>query len=118
MFSLFLQSIVTGAEGISRNKVRAFLTSLGIIFGVASVITMLSIGKGAEKQILDEEETNGNAGNTTVAITMRPSLAAPISVADFVGSVGRLFGCRIDLDLNLRKDREQVRNGVRMQTIG
>ena len=54
MLRLFLQSLVTGVEGIARNKFRAFLTSLGIIFGVASVITMLSIGKGAEKQILDQ----------------------------------------------------------------
>lgn len=54
MLRLFLQSIVSGAEGIARNKIRAFLTSLGIIFGVSSVITMLAIGKGAEKQILDE----------------------------------------------------------------
>lgn len=34
---------------IKTNKVRTFLTALGIIFGVASVITMLAIGNGAEK---------------------------------------------------------------------
>ena len=36
---------------ISTNKVRTFLTALGIIFGVAAVITMLAIGNGAEKEI-------------------------------------------------------------------
>ena len=35
---------------IKTNKVRTFLTALGIIFGVASVITMLAIGNGAEKR--------------------------------------------------------------------
>lgn len=41
-------------EAIVQNKLRSFLTSLGIIFGVASVITMLAIGSGAEKEIIEK----------------------------------------------------------------
>lgn len=41
------------------NKVRTLLTSLGIIFGVAAVITMLAIGNGAEKEILAQLELVG-----------------------------------------------------------
>lgn len=44
---------------ISTNKVRTFLTALGIIFGVAAVITMLAIGNGAEKEILSQLELVG-----------------------------------------------------------
>jgi putative ABC transport system permease protein len=44
---------------ISANKVRTFLTALGIIFGVAAVITMLAIGKGAEQEILSQLELVG-----------------------------------------------------------
>ncbi len=44
---------------IRTNKVRTFLTALGIIFGVAAVITMLAIGKGAEKEILAQLELVG-----------------------------------------------------------
>ncbi len=44
---------------IKTNKVRTFLTALGIIFGVAAVITMLAIGKGAEKEILSQLELVG-----------------------------------------------------------
>jgi len=44
---------------ISANKVRTFLTALGIIFGVAAVITMLAIGKGAEQEILAQLELVG-----------------------------------------------------------
>ena len=44
---------------IKTNKVRTFLTALGIIFGVAAVITMLAIGKGAEKEILAQLELVG-----------------------------------------------------------
>ena len=44
---------------VTINKVRTFLTALGIIFGVAAVITMLSIGNGAEKEILAQLELVG-----------------------------------------------------------
>jgi len=44
---------------ILANKIRTFLTALGIIFGVAAVITMLAIGKGAEKEILAQLELVG-----------------------------------------------------------
>ncbi|MGK0420909.1 MAG: putative ABC transport system permease protein, partial [Polaribacter sp.] len=44
---------------ILANKIRTLLTSLGIIFGVAAVITMLAIGSGAEKEILAQLELVG-----------------------------------------------------------
>ena len=44
---------------IYTNKIRTFLTALGIIFGVAAVISMLAIGNGAEKEILAQLELVG-----------------------------------------------------------
>ena len=41
------------------NKVRSILTALGIIFGVAAVITMMAIGEGAKKEILDNMKLVG-----------------------------------------------------------
>ncbi|MCV6630705.1 MAG: ABC transporter permease [Flavobacteriaceae bacterium] len=41
------------------NKVRTLLTALGIIFGVGAVISMMSIGNGAEKEILSQLELVG-----------------------------------------------------------
>ena len=38
-------------RALNNNKMRAFLTMLGIIIGVASVITMLAIGQGSKKSI-------------------------------------------------------------------
>jgi putative ABC transport system permease protein len=43
-----------GVAALSVNRFRAFLTSLGIIFGVAAVIAMLAIGAGAEREILEQ----------------------------------------------------------------
>ena len=41
-------------EAVFLNKFRSSLTALGIIFGVAAVITMMAIGNGAKKEILDQ----------------------------------------------------------------
>jgi putative ABC transport system permease protein len=47
-------SVRIAVEAVRHNKLRASLTSLGILFGVASVIAMLAIGKGAEQEILEQ----------------------------------------------------------------
>lgn len=41
-------------RGLSAHRLRSFLTILGIIFGVAAVVAMLSIGAGAKKEALDQ----------------------------------------------------------------
>ena len=45
---------------ILRNKTRALLTCLGIIVGIAAVIAVLAIGKGASTMMLNEISTMGN----------------------------------------------------------
>ena len=52
MLEKLTYNVVNAFESIAQNKLRAMLTSLGIIFGVASVIAMLAIGYGAEQEIL------------------------------------------------------------------
>lgn len=54
MSSRYLHDIVIAFESILANKLRSFLTALGIIFGVAAVISMLAIGKGAQQEILEQ----------------------------------------------------------------
>jgi len=49
----------SASKSILRNKVRSFLTTLGIIIGVASVIIMVAIGKGAQQDIKDQIESMG-----------------------------------------------------------
>jgi len=53
-------SFRTALEAVEHNKLRASLTSLGILFGVASVIAMLAIGKGAEQEILEQMRLLGS----------------------------------------------------------
>ncbi|HZK78569.1 MAG TPA: ABC transporter permease [Gemmatimonadaceae bacterium] len=62
------KEIVMVALGALRaNKMRSFLTMLGIVIGVAAVIAMVAIGKGAQKSISDRI-----AGLGTTLLTVRP----------------------------------------------
>lgn len=47
-------------NALMRNKFRSFLTMLGIIIGVASVIAMLAIGEGSKKSIQDQISSMGS----------------------------------------------------------
>jgi len=47
-------------KALSNNKMRGFLTMLGIIIGVASVITMIAIGQGATQSIQSEISEMGS----------------------------------------------------------
>ncbi|MCD7898735.1 MAG: ABC transporter permease [Bacteroides sp.] len=53
LFKIALRALVN-------NKMRAFLTMLGIIIGVASVITMLAIGQGSKKSIEQQVSEMGS----------------------------------------------------------
>lgn len=53
--------------GVATHKLRSFLTILGIVIGVAAVITLMSIGRGAEAQIISNIESMGSD-----LITIRP----------------------------------------------
>lgn len=58
-------------EGINANKLRSFLTALGIVFGVGAVIAMLAIGTGAKQAILDQMKLIG--ANNIVVKSVIPS---------------------------------------------
>lgn len=59
MLKRLLFNFAIALESFSYNRLRSFLTSLGIVFGTASVITMLAIGKGAEQEILEQMQLLG-----------------------------------------------------------
>ncbi|PTB97902.1 hypothetical protein C9994_00830 [Marivirga lumbricoides] len=49
-----LANLNVAFEAVVNNGMRSFLTALGIIFGVAAVISMLAIGNGAQQEILNQ----------------------------------------------------------------
>jgi len=48
------QTLKVAWEGLTLNKVRSFLTTLGVIIGVAAVIVMMAVSAGAEADIADQ----------------------------------------------------------------
>ena len=56
----FLNLIKIALKALSNNKLRCFLTMLGIIIGVASVITMLAIGQGSKDSIREQISEMGS----------------------------------------------------------
>jgi putative ABC transport system permease protein len=58
-FFRYFHDIEIAVESIIANKLKSILTALGIIFGVAAVIAMLAIGKGAKQEILEQMKMVG-----------------------------------------------------------
>ncbi len=52
--SRFARNILLGIENLLLHKLRSFLTMLGVVFGVGSVVAMLSVGEGASKEALEQ----------------------------------------------------------------
>jgi len=81
-------SLLLALREIRRNVLRSFLTMLGIVIGVAAVITMVTLGKGATQAIADQVSSLGSN-----LLIVRPgqrlgpgasSAAPPFKIADVV----------------------------------
>ncbi|MBI2029387.1 ABC transporter permease [Candidatus Gottesmanbacteria bacterium] len=55
----FLESLLIALKSLKRNKIRSFLTMLGVIIGVTSVILLVSIGQGLQNYIINQFEEMG-----------------------------------------------------------
>jgi putative ABC transport system permease protein len=61
MFSDFYQILLIVKRALLSNKTRSFLTMLGIVIGVASVVIIMALGAGAQSLILNQLEGLGNS---------------------------------------------------------
>ncbi len=55
----FGDSVTTALRAISANKLRSFLTMLGVVIGVGSVIAMIGIGEGTKRKALEQIQVMG-----------------------------------------------------------
>lgn len=81
----FYRLLVEALENLSANKMRSMLTVLGIVIGVAAVIAMLSIGRGAEASITSRIESMG-----TNLIYVSPGSTSSSGVRSAAGSASTL----------------------------
>jgi ABC-type antimicrobial peptide transport system permease subunit len=61
-------TILTATQNLGRRKVRTVLTSIGVFVGIITIVTMVSLGVGIQKQITD---TIKELGLETVFVTPR-----------------------------------------------
>ena len=64
---MFLETLRLAFIAIIRNRLRSFLTVLGVVIGVAAVIAMLTIGQGSSAQVSADVESLG-----TSVLSVRP----------------------------------------------
>jgi putative ABC transport system permease protein len=80
-----LHQFLEALRGLSSNKLRSMLTVLGIVIGVAAVIAMLAIGRGAQNSISNSIESIGTnllyvySGNRNVENLINPK---PLTLND------------------------------------
>jgi len=77
----WFEPLSTAWVGVATHKLRSFLTILGIVIGVAAVIALMSIGRGAQAEILSRIESMGSD-----RITIRPG--ASIGFGGIRGATG------------------------------
>jgi putative ABC transport system permease protein len=56
----FLDTLTIALQAIGRHKLRSFLTALGIIIGVASVVTMVQLGQSATREVTEQIASIGS----------------------------------------------------------
>ena len=61
-----LRNIRLGIKTLLLHKLRSFLTMMGVVFGVGSVVAMLAVGEGASKEALEEIR---KLGSTNIIIS-------------------------------------------------
>ena len=88
-------------DDFSRNKLRTFLTSLGILIGVFAVVVLIALGLGLKKYISDQFEAMGK--NSLFLVPGRV-----LSGGGFTGSVSSIAGRFDDRDLQTLKKINNV----------
>ncbi len=67
---LFFENVLLAISGLLANKMRAFLTMLGIIIGIGSVIAIVTVGNSLTNSITSSMESMG-ANNVTVGLQQK-----------------------------------------------
>ena len=74
-----IQSIRMAIKSISGNKMRAFLTMLGIIIGVMALVILVSLVSGATGNVTD---TIASLGSDQITVRVSDNKGAPVTIQD------------------------------------
>ncbi|WP_328824323.1 ABC transporter permease [Metabacillus schmidteae] len=95
-----LESIKMALKSIKGNKLRAFLTMLGIIIGVASVITLVGVGQGSSNSVTEEIGSLGTnlltlSVTDTESVSLKEDQLEQFTVLNGISEVAPIVSGRI-----------------------
>lgn len=105
----FLEHLRSAWQTIVANKLRTFLTTLGILIGIVSVTVMLSLGDSMQQQVLTEFEGTANILRISVAWRGERNQPAPIRLKDARAIQKQVKG--LDLIVPYLSQHQQINSG-------
>ena len=84
----FFQAFSMALKSILQNKMRSFLTMLGIIIGVGSVTTLVSVMQGTQRQVMEEYK---KMGVNTISVGFYEGRDISSDLREFCQSVPKLI---------------------------
>jgi len=87
--SRLMRNVRLGVKNLRLHKLRSFLTMLGVVFGVSSVIAMLAVGEGASKEALEQIRKLGS--NNIIIRSAKPVKEASREVRIRMSIYGLLY---------------------------
>lgn len=107
-----VRNIWLGIENLLLHKLRSLLTALGIIFGVGSVVAMLSVGEGASKEALEQIRKLGS--NNIIINSIKSIDEESISTTRTFMSV---YGLTYEDHLRVAESFEKIRQTAPVKLI-
>ena len=120
----FREALRMATKAMTAHKLRSFLTMLGIIIGIASVVSMVALGTGSQQRVL---ENIASIGSSTIEIrkgsgfgdrranaitTLIPSDAAALASQPYAVSVSP------EVQANARVTRREVTSSAQIRGVG
>lgn len=102
-----IRDIELGLKNLMLHKMRSLLTTLGVVFGVASVIAMLAVGEGANQEALEQIRRLGS--NIIILHSEKPVEEMTAAQRDSFMSV---YGLLYDDEQRIRETIDAVRGTV------
>ena len=108
-----MRNIYLGIENLLMHKLRTILTMLGVVFGVGSVVAMLSVGEGASKQAMDQIK---KLGSNNIIITSIKSEADESTIVTTHSHMA-MYGLTYDDHIRLSETFDTVTHTVPVKLV-
>lgn len=107
-----MRNISLGIKTLMLHKLRSFLTMLGVVFGVGSVIAMLAVGEGASREALDQIRKLGSR-NIIISAMKATEDDAQSTTHSFLS----VFGLLYEDELRIRETFDAVERTVPVKLV-